>query len=286
MKIGKIRGVYGLCFHVSVGDFGKFRLVDFRVVHKLSVHQFDMAVGVFFDQRHFVRHQNNEFCFGYFFQNIHYFIGILRVEISRGFVRKNHVGAFDQRAGDCDSLLLSARKRVALLVFEALHIHKFQHFFAAAFDFLFVFKARKQHRVAHDFGDRIAAFEIIILEDKAYLLVADTIHVSAHRFAVYGDFTAVGFFQPAQNIEKRCFAAARFPEYRHQPFIGQIERNAFQHLISRRRMGVERLFDIFHANHYLDPLLKDLRIDCPLMFLLKPNATHSTISSSMNSTKK
>ena len=198
-------------------------------------------------------YKHHEFCFGYFFQNIHYFIGVLRVEVAGRLVRKNYVRALYKRAGNRNPLLLSARKRVALLVLEPLHIDEFKNFFAAAFYLFFVLETRKQHCVAHDFGDRIAAFEIVVLKDKAYLAVADTVRVAAHRFAVYDDFAAVGFLQTAEDVQKRRFTAARFTEYSDKPFIRQIERNAFKYLISRRRMGVESLFYVFYANHLFRP---------------------------------
>ena len=207
--------------------------------------------------------EHNEPRFGNLFKDLHDLDGVLRVEVARRLVRKDDVCALDERAGDRYPLLLSARKRVALLVLIPPHIHDFKNFFAAALYLRFIVKSGDEHGVAHDFGYGTSSFKIIILKNKPDFGVAYFIYLARDVLAVDINSTAVLPFQPADNVQKRRFAAARLAEDGDKTFFGKVKRYAFQYLIFIARTGIERLFYIlyFYLDHYFDPLLRLLRID-------------------------
>ena len=236
-----------------------------------------------------MRHEHHEPRSGNLFEYIHDLDGVLRVEVARRFVCKNYIRSLYKRAGYRHPLFLSARKRVPLLVLVTLHIHDFQDFFAAALYLRFVLETGNEHRVAHYFGYGIASFEIIVLEDKPYLRVAYLIYLARDVLPVYDYLSAVLFFKSAEDIQKSCFSRTALTENSHESLVGKVEGNAFQYLIAVSRTGIERLFYVLYLyldHTYFDPLLRLLRIDCPFMLLLKPNATNSTIRSIMISMKR
>ena len=214
-------------FNSIVSCRSKVGFLYFAILHKLAVHDFDMAVGVLFDKRYLVRYDNHKLGFGYFLQNIHDLHCIFRVKVACRLIGKNYIAAFYDCAGDCDSLLLSARKRVAEFVFEPLHIDELQRLFGAAGDFFFVLEPCDHHLIAQDFRYRIAFFKIVVLENEADFCVSDLIGFTARTFAVDINLTAIGFFKSADNIEKGCFTASRFAENTHKTFIGKFKRNTF-----------------------------------------------------------
>ena len=117
-----------------------------------------------------------------------------------------------------------------------------------------VLKSRNVHGVAHDLGDGIAAFEVIILEDKPYLCVAYLIHFSGNVFAVDVYFAAVLPVKLADNVEQGRLAAARFAVYGDKAFFGKFEGDALQHLVAVTGVRVEYFSDIFDSNHKHTPL--------------------------------
>ena len=232
-----------------------------------------------------MRYHHDEFGLGDLFENVHDLHGIFRVKVARRLVGKDYVRALDERAGDSYPLFLSAGKRVTLFVLEPLHVHEREDFFAPPFDLGFVLKARDVHGIFHDLGDGIAAFQIVVLKDEPDLSIADLIHLARHIFAVDIYFAAVLPVKPADNVEKRGLTAARFAVYGDKAFFGKLEGDALQYLVAVTGVRVEYFADVFDFNHLL-PLLKLLRMLCPLRDLLNPNATSSTMSSSMTSMKK
>ena len=282
-------------FHLTARFFVHIDIVVFGVVLKhfaevcvlvqFSVHELYIAVGIFLDERYLVRYHHDELGLGDFFENVHDLHGIFRVEVARRLVGENDVRTLDERAGDSYALFLSAGERVALFVLKPLHIHERQNLLAPPLYLPLVLKARDVHGVAHDFGYGIAAFEVIILEDKPYFCVAYLIHFSGNVFAVYVDLSFILFIQPADDVEQGRLAAARFAVYGDKAFFGKLEGDALQYLVAVTGVRVEYFTDVFDFNHLL-PLLKLLRMLCPLRDLLNPNATSSTMSSSMTSMKK
>ena len=236
-----------------------------------------------------MRDEHHEPRFGNLFEYIHDLDCVLRVEVARRFVRKDYIRSLYQRAGYRHPLLLSARKRVPLLVLVTLHIHDFQDFFAAALYFRFVLETGNEHRVSHDLRYCITAFKVIVLEDKAYLRVAYLIYLARDVLPVYDYLSAVLFFKSAEDIQKSCFSRTALTENSHESLVGKVEGNAFEYLVAVSRTGIERLFYVLYLDldhTYFDPLLSDLRIDCPFKLLLNPNATNSTMSSIMISMKR
>ena len=143
------------------------------------------------------------------------------------------------------------------------------------------------HGVAHDFGNRIAAFQIIVLKDKTYLFIPDFICLAFDAFAVYVNLAAVLFIQPADDVEQCRFSAAALTVYGYQSRFGKFKTDALQHFIAVAGMSIKDLFYIFYSDlcHHFDPLFKLFRIDVPRNPLLNPNATTSTIISIINSMK-
>ena len=141
------------------------------------------------------------------------------------------------------------------------------------------------HGVAHDFGDGITAFEVIIPEDKPYFCVAYLIHFSGNVFAVYVDLSLVLFIQPADDVEQSRFARTALTKNCDESSIRQFKRHVFEHSVPVAGAGIEYLSYVFNLYHLL-PLLNDLRILCPLILRLNPKATNSTMSNIIISMKK
>ena len=198
-------------FHLSARLFVHIDIVVFGIVLKhfaevgilvqSAVHELYIAVGIFFDERYLVRYHHDEFGLGDLFENVHDLHGVFRIEVTRRLVGENDIRALDERAGDCYALFLSAGERVALFVFEPLHIYEPQDFFAPPRYFAFILKARDMHGIAHDLGDGIAFFKVIILKDKSCLFIADLINFARNIFAVDINFAFVLLIQTAYNVE-------------------------------------------------------------------------------------
>ena len=197
-----------------------------------AVHELYVAVGIFLDERYLMRYHHDEFGLGDLFENVHDLHGVFRVEVARRLVGENDIRALDECAGNSYALFLSAGERVALFVPEPLHIYERQNFFRSARYLALVPKSCDVHGVAHDLGDGIAAFEIVILEDKAYFCVAYLIHFSGNVFAVYVDLSLILFIQPADNVEQGRLAAARLAVYGDKAFFGKFKGDALQHLVA------------------------------------------------------
>ena len=110
------------------------------------------------------------------------------------------------------------------------------------------------HGVAHDLGDGIAAFEIVVLEDKPYLCVAHLIHFSRNVFAVYVDLSLILSIQPADDIEQGRLAAARLSVYGDEAFFGKFKGDALQYLVAVTGVRVEYFTDVFDFYHKHTPL--------------------------------
>ena len=245
-----------LFVHIDIVVLGVVleHLAEVGVLVQFSVNELYIAVGIFLDERYLVRYHHDELGLGDLFENVHDLHGVFRVEVARRFVGKDYVRALDERAGYGYPLFLPSGERVTLFILEPLHVHERQNLLAPPLYLPLVLKSRDVHGIAHDLGDGIAAFEVVILEDKPYFCVADLIHFTRHIFAVDIYFSAVLPVKPADDVEERGLAAARFAVYGDKAFFGKLEGDAFQHLVAVTRAGIEYFADIFDFYHKHTPL--------------------------------
>lgn len=109
---------FALCLCLQQRFFARKLVVAQRrcVLGNFAVKHADNTVGIFFCKVGVVRNHNDELCFGYFFEQLHYGNTRFAVEGARRFVGKNNSGIVYDCAGNGNALHLSARQLIGFLL--------------------------------------------------------------------------------------------------------------------------------------------------------------------------
>ena len=116
----------------------------------------------------------------------------------------------------------------------------------------FFCNARKRHRKFHVFLNRQVRNQIVTLEDEADTLVAIIVPVKVVVFfrgaAVDDDVARRAFVQPADYVQKGCFATAGMAEYCHEFLFAELDRDAFQDVYDVV-VRLKIFFNFFKSQH-------------------------------------
>ena len=158
-----------------------------------------------------MRNHNDELCFGYFFEQLHYGNTRFAVEGARRFVGKNNSGIVYDCAGNGNALHLSARQLIGFFIEFFLQAYANQRFFGALSSVSLRYAAQR-HGKLDVFQNRQVGNEIVALkyESDAMISVGIPIFVPV-RFggnAVDKQVAVRISVQAADNVQQRCFAAA------------------------------------------------------------------------------
>ena len=174
-------------------------------------------------------------------------VAVVRIEVARGFVGQQHGRRVDQRPRDGHTLLLTAGELPRLVVAACREAHQVEQFAGAPLD-LGTRPPADQPGDADVLEGRELGQQVVELEDEADPLVAEAREVAVAQgegiAAVDLDAARVGTRQRADDLQQRGLARAAGPDDRDYLAVGDLERDAPQHL-----ERTEALVDIRYAYH-------------------------------------
>ncbi len=186
--------------------------VRISVAHDFAVEKANDTRGVLLGKFGVVRDHNNEFFLGNLADKVHDLHARGGVERARRLVGKQNFRFVHERTRDCHALALSAGELVRALVVLTRKPHAVERFFSPLGAFRFA-HARDRQREFDVAQHGLVRDKIVTLKNKADAVVAVNVPVAVaelpRAYAVDADVARSVLIQPADNIEKRGFAAAR-----------------------------------------------------------------------------
>ena len=159
-----------------------------------------------------MRHHNDKAVVRNLFEKFHYLHARFTVERARRFVGEQNFGVVDKRAGNCDSLHLTARKLVGASVDLIPKPHLFKYGDRSCMPF-FRSDTRQSQRKFDVFGNRLVRNQIITLKHETYRMIAVRIPFFIRKilraFAVDYKVARRIAIEPADYVEKRGLSATR-----------------------------------------------------------------------------
>src|SRR6266404_3683075 len=149
------------------------------------------------------------------------------VEGGKRLVQEQELRAIDERAGECDALLLAAAERGGTSGGEADHFHHAESLFNAARDFRFRGGLDAQS-VSDVFADVQVRKEGVNLEDGIHAALVGRERIEA--LVAHPDFAGGGLFETGNEAEKRGLARAALAEESKKFASGDSQRDILEDL--------------------------------------------------------
>ena len=212
------------------------------VADDFAVCKLQDPVAVFFGKIPIVRDDDDQLLFGQLFEKPEQLFARLFVERTRRLVRKQDGRVLDERAGNGNALLLTARKLFGRALFVALHADRPQDLRNPPVIPLFPLQFRGEGDILY----YIEALEqIVVLKDKSDLPVPIGVPIFLRkvlgRFPVDQQIAFGARVQPAEQIQRGRLAAPRTPEDKIHPAIGKRDGDVLQRLHGHSLLRTIRL---------------------------------------------
>jgi len=145
-------------------------------------------------------------------QELHYFVTVGGVEVTGRFIGEDELGVIDDGAGNCDTLLLTTRELLWVVVTAVHDLHFIQYDFHALFSFRSFYTEVDEGKLyVFEYGQLIDQVEALEYEtDISFTEVGAFAFVKVSHFGtIEQKASAIGIIQQTEDIQEGGFAAAR-----------------------------------------------------------------------------
>ena len=194
--------------------------------------------------------------------NLH-ILAELEIERSERLVKKEDSRLNGKRTGNCDTLLLTARKRIDISSFKAVEVDKIKHFLnrLANFLFLHLLDTKSERNVLVNIQVRK---QRITLKNGVYLSLMRRYTID--NFILKDNLSAVRFKESGDDTKCGCFSATRRSQQGNKFLVSNVHAEIFEYLsISQLDRNVSEVFfksiiTAFFSN-YAAPLFTEYGIN-------------------------
>ena len=218
-----------------LGFFNFFRFfrafIRVGIGNKLSVNKAYYSCWILFGKLGVVSYHDNELFFWNLFQKLHNLNARFGIKSARGLIGKQDIGVVNQCSCNGNSLHLTARHLIGLFVKLISQAYLFKRRLCPLLSFA-LWNARKSQSKLNIRQYGLMGYQIILLKHKADWVVAVNIPIAVIKilgwFAVNNQITRCVLVKTADNIQKRCFAAAGMTENRNKFILSEFYADSFK----------------------------------------------------------